>query len=83
MAAQIRQYFVQFDPAIITTGCRYFTGIGSLSSSTCNQLLNPRGATVKALVIHSGERMSQYYSFGSTAIPTTNLDKTPDMFQVR
>jgi hypothetical protein len=82
VAAQIRQYFVKFNSSVITNGCRYFTGTGTLAATTCDQLSNPRGATVKALVIQSGEQMSQYSSVSSTVLPTTNLGSTPDVFQV-
>jgi hypothetical protein len=83
VAAQIRQYFATFNPAVITTGCRYFEGLGSLTASTCDKLSNPRGATVKGLLIHSGEPMSMYdrQNF-ATVQDSILLGTTPDMYQV-
>lgn len=83
MAAQIRQYFQTFNTTVITSGCSYFGGSGSLSALTCDHLSNPKGATVKALLIHSGELMSQYDSESRTTVQgSVPLVGTPDVYQV-
>lgn len=83
MAAQIRQYFATFNPSVITSGCRYFSGMGSLTALTCNQLSNPRGATVKALLINSGEPMSMYHNQNRATVQgSITLGDPPDMYQV-
>jgi hypothetical protein len=83
VAAQIRQYFQTFNPSVIT-GCDLFTGSGSLSQVTCDHLSNPKGATVKAMLIQSGEQMSLYDSeSASTTQASVTLLGTPDMYQVK
>jgi hypothetical protein len=83
VAAQIRQYFETFNPSVITTGCALFTGSGGLSQATCDNLSNPKGATIKAMLIHSGEQMAEYDSQNvGTTQASTPLLGTPDMYQV-
>jgi hypothetical protein len=53
----------------------------------CNPLypkcgaFSPRGATVKAVLVHSGEGMSQYNSEGRGTEPTASLPSPPDSYQ--
>lgn len=44
-------------------------------------VFTPKGATVKAVLIHSGEAMSQYSSEGRGTEPTASLPSPPDSFQ--
>lgn len=46
-------------------------------------LSNPKGASVKAMLIHSGELMSQYDAqSASTVQGSISLQGSPDMYQV-
>lgn len=52
------------------------------SSYTSCAAFSPKGATVKATLIHSGHLMDEYIgSSGSTKEPTTQLSATPDSFE--
>jgi hypothetical protein len=61
----------------MSANCRYNLG------ADCSSLTNPRGATVKALLIQSGEPITTYDATGrETVEPTSTLSSTPDMYQV-
>lgn len=61
----------------MSTNCRYNL------AADCSSLTNPRGATVKALLIQSGEPITLYDAVGrDTEEPTAALSSTPDMYQV-
>ena len=45
------------------------------------QSFAPKGATVKATIIHSGHQMKEYVGSGSSKEPTTQLASTPDFFE--
>ncbi|CAN0423962.1 unnamed protein product, partial [Ectocarpus fasciculatus] len=70
-AAIIRQFFVD----------------DSFWEATCNSAyskcgaFNPRGATVKAMLIHSGEAMDRYKATIGTTQTSFDLGSTPDFFQ--
>jgi hypothetical protein len=42
---------------------------------------SPKGATVKATIIHSGHQMDQYIGSSATVEPTATLSTAPDSFQ--
>jgi hypothetical protein len=65
-------------------GCSYFTTSGaSFTTDTCDAQPNPKGATVKAMLINSGEAMTSYYPDGyDTTEPMLTLAAPPDMYQV-
>jgi hypothetical protein len=42
---------------------------------------SPKGATVKATIIHSGHPMNEYIGSSATEEPTATLSSTPDSFQ--
>ena len=83
IAAQIRQYFE--DPIFWAAMC----GSGGASTFVQNSDLcaggafSPRGATVKALLVHSGEPMTRYNGIeGYTREPNALLSAgIPDMYQ--
>eukprot|EP00604_Paraphysomonas_vestita_P002812 CAMPEP_0174818882 /NCGR_PEP_ID=MMETSP1107-20130205/1813_1 /TAXON_ID=36770 /ORGANISM="Paraphysomonas vestita, Strain GFlagA" /LENGTH=431 /DNA_ID=CAMNT_0016031437 /DNA_START=818 /DNA_END=2110 /DNA_ORIENTATION=+ len=82
-AAQVRQYFATYNPTF-NTGCSYTYGSTNLqlSTSTCNSNSNPRGATIKALLVHSGEKMDSYLTGDyETKEPNAPLSNPPDMYQ--
>ena len=84
-AAQIRQYFETYN-STFNTGCSYTHGSSNLQfyTTTCNSNSNPRGATIKALLVHSGEKMDSYFTNGyPTKEPESPLPNPPDMYQVR
>lgn len=61
IAAQIRQYFE--DSAFWATICSESMSNLVMESSLCLAgAFSPRGATVKALLVHSGEPMARYHS---------------------
>jgi hypothetical protein len=68
-AAIIRQFFE--DSSFWATTC-------NPSYSKCGAM-NPRGATVKAMLVHSGEAMSSYP--GGATEGTVTLGTTPDILQ--
>lgn len=82
MAAQIRQYFVQFNVSMTpSVGCHYHNA--SHYDMTCDHLSNPRGATLKALLINSGEPMSQYDNQNLNTIQASMiLTSVPNYYQV-
>ena len=82
MAAQIRQYFVQFNASMTpSVGCHYHNA--SHYDMTCDHLSNPRGATLKALLINSGEPMSQYDNQNLNTIQASMiLTSVPNYYQV-
>lgn len=83
-ASQIRQYFTNYNPSF-NTGCTYTHGSTNLQISTsfCDSNRNPRGATIKALLVHSGEKMDSYFTNGyETKEPNSPLSYPPDMYQV-
>lgn len=72
VAAQVRQYFR--DPG-------FWASICNPNYTNCESFA-PRGATVKAAIIHSGAPMAAYLGMYSTQLPTTKLDENrPDFFQ--
>jgi hypothetical protein len=87
VASQIRQYFEQFNSSMSEL-CTFSEADGKkIVSSECVSGTNLRGATVKALLIHSGEPMAAYNNNNgggddSTTEPTTMLASPPDWFQV-
>jgi hypothetical protein len=85
-AAQIRQYFAVYDSSAmpLDDGCSYFTSVNSvITADTCDAQPNPRGATVKAMLVNSGEAMGTYYPNGyETMEPQMTLAAPPDMYQV-
>mmetsp|Transcript_6383 Transcript_6383/g.9629 ORF Transcript_6383/g.9629 Transcript_6383/m.9629 type:complete len:560 (-) Transcript_6383:78-1757(-) len=71
VASQIRQYFE--DPSFYATVCQAVYNCSAYS---------PRGATVKAMLIHSGEPMDTYYTANrDTTEPTAELGPPPDYYQ--
>jgi len=82
MAAQIRQYFTDYNNTALLDSCLYFNGTDDLKMNTCDAQPNPRGATIKAMLVHSGGPMDSYESNGyDTKEPTANLGMPPDMYQ--
>jgi hypothetical protein len=82
MAAQLRQYFVQFNSSMSSSlGCHYHNL--THQDMTCDHLSNPRGATVKALLINSGEPMSLYDNQNlNTVQDSMTLSSVPNYYQV-
>lgn len=83
-AAIIRQYFSNYNPSS-NQGCTYTHGTSSLqlTNGTCDANTNPRGATVKAMLIHSGQPMFAYETSNyKTEEPRAILSSPPDMYQV-
>mmetsp|Transcript_14029 Transcript_14029/g.14643 ORF Transcript_14029/g.14643 Transcript_14029/m.14643 type:complete len:1100 (-) Transcript_14029:260-3559(-) len=77
VAAQIRSYFAQKK----SSRCNYLSAY-NFPLPDCSNLTNPKGATVKALVIHSGEPITLYDSESrDTVEPTATLSTVPDMYQ--
>ena len=70
-AAAIRQYFK--DPKFWAASC-------DPTYDLCGSL-DPRGATVKAVLLHSGEQMTQYTGSTGTTEATTSIGTTPDFYQ--
>jgi hypothetical protein len=83
-AAIIRQYFVQYNSSL-NKACTFTTATTNLalSSGYCDMNSNPRGATIKAMLIHSGQPMTAYYSTAryGTQEPNALLASPPDMYQ--
>ena len=73
VAAQIRQYFEDSDFWAAT--CRNV----ALYTACTGGAFAPRGATVKAMLIHSGERMTSYA--GGSGEPFGDLGNQPDYYQ--
>lgn len=83
-AGIIRQYLVTYNSSM-NSGCTYTHGTSTLELSTgsCDLNTNPRGATVKAMLIHSGEPMIAYETSNyKTQEPKALLSVPPDMYQV-
>jgi hypothetical protein len=88
-AALIRQYFTGDDDDVELSAA--IDGVLSAYQQVCRpsypfcHLFSPRGATVKAMLIHSGEAMEEYYTGkynASTREPTAPLENAPpDMYQ--
>jgi hypothetical protein len=73
IAAQIRQYFE--DDRFWAATCR-----STAVYATClTGAFAPRGATVKAVLIHSGEAMASYANGGTE--PAASLGNQPDFYQ--
>jgi hypothetical protein len=80
-AALIRQYFSGdagddlSDGSVYQRVCR--------SSYPLCRVFSPRGATVKAMLIHSGEAMGEYYTgaFNTTEPTAPLVNPPPDMYQ--
>jgi hypothetical protein len=71
-AALIRNYFQKSN---------FWATMCNPSYASCNSF-SPKGATVKAVIIHSGHQMDEYIgSTSSTKEPTSQLLSTPDSFQ--
>jgi hypothetical protein len=70
--ALIRQYFE--DPAFWKATCR-------ASYSKCASAFSPRGATVKAAIIHSGAQMTRYVTKSGAYEETQSVGSTPDILQ--
>jgi hypothetical protein len=75
IAAQIRQYFE--DSQFWAATCQQ----ASLYTRCTDGAFSPRGATVKAVLIHSGEAMGTYGGYSSTAEPSSILGSPPDYYQ--
>ena len=69
--SSVRQYFM--DSAFWAATC-------DSTYSFCGTF-TPRGATVKAILVHSGEDMSRYYGSSRTTEPTVSLPAPPDAYQ--
>lgn len=84
-AGIIRQYFQDYNSSA-NSGCSYTSGTSDLQLSnglSCEANNNPRGATVKAMLIHSGEPMFAYETSNyKTKEPKAVLSSPPDMYQV-
>lgn len=83
-AGIIRQYFVNYNSSA-NNGCTYTHGTSNLqlTSGFCDANTNPRGATVKAMLIHSGQPMFAYETSNyKTEEPRAVLSSPPDMYQV-
>jgi subtilisin family serine protease len=70
--ALIRQYFE--DPNFWKATCR-------ASYTKCASAFSPRGATVKAAIIHSGVQMTRYLSRSGAHEETQSIGSTPDILQ--
>lgn len=73
VGAQIRQYFS--DSQFWAATCRN----NAVYAKCAGGAFNPRGATVKAMLIHSGETMASYT--GGTQEPYATLGNPPDYYQ--
>jgi hypothetical protein len=63
--------------------CHFIDSNDVFLDCNTNNYNNPKGATLKALLIQSGEPISKYDSQGKkTKEPTATLSSTPDMYQV-
>lgn len=86
MAALIRQYFSGSNTSISGSSLPSSSGYEQVCRSSyplCG-VFSPRGATVKAMVIHSGVPMGEYYTGrynATTTEPTAPLASPPDMYQ--
>lgn len=81
-AALVRQYFSGDDESILESGTSYYQLMCQESYPLC-KAFSPRGATVKAILIHSGEAMEEYFAgTRNTTEPTAPLiNSPPDMYQ--
>lgn len=81
-AALIRQYFSGSNPSDLSSSTSAYQSVCQPAYPLC-KAFSPRGATVKALLIHSGEAMEEYYTGNrNTTEPTAPLvNSPPDMYQ--
>lgn len=70
-AALIRRYY---------QNSQFWPTMCNKTYSSCKSFA-PKGATVKATIIHSGHQMEEYIGSGATTEPTTQLSSTPDFFE--
>jgi subtilisin family serine protease len=78
IAALIRQYFEDS-----SNGASSYQRVCQSIYPLCAEAFSPRGATVKAIIIHSGQAMKEYYTgkFNTTEPSAPLLNAPPDYYQ--